>query len=90
MPVLTPPHVAGGAFVSVEDKDSPFGYKRGEGVDEGAGEPDWIVSKLRFKTDANFDSLGPIDGKITGAGEWETACSDMLRLKSSALRSEIY
>jgi hypothetical protein len=37
-------------------------------VDEGAGEPEWIVSKMRFKTDADFDSLGPIDGKITGAG----------------------
>ncbi|KAF4524133.1 hypothetical protein B566_EDAN012136 [Ephemera danica] len=77
MALITKEEAAGGAFVNVEDKESPFGYKRGEGVDEGSGEPEWIVSKLRFKTDSEFDSLGPIDGKITGAA----AKSEMIKSK---------
>lgn len=48
---------------------SPFGYKRGEGIDAGAGEPEWIVNKERYKSDLKFEELGPMDGKITGAGE---------------------
>lgn len=47
---------------------SPFGYKRGEGIDAGAGEPEWIVNKERDKYDAIFKTLNPCDGKITGAG----------------------
>jgi len=35
--------ILGGAFEGVEDQVSPFGYKRGEGIDAGAGEPEWIV-----------------------------------------------
>lgn len=58
----------GGAFEGVEDQISPFGYKRGEGIDAGAGESEWIVNKERYKYDSVFDSLGPSDGKITGAG----------------------
>jgi hypothetical protein len=61
--------VIGGAFEGVEDKVSPFGYKRGEGIDAGAGEPEWIVSKERYKYDAIFDTLNPVDGKVTGAGK---------------------
>lgn len=58
----------GGAFEGVEDQVSPFGYKRGEGIDAGAGEPEWIVNKERHKYDTTFNELGPCDGKITGAG----------------------
>ena len=38
-----------------------------EGVDLGAGEPDWIVSKERGKWDEIFHSLSPCKGKITGS-----------------------
>lgn len=61
--------IIGGAFVGVEDTISPFGYKRGEGIDAGAGEPEWIVKKEKHNYDAKFETLNPIDGKITGAGE---------------------
>jgi len=61
--------ILGGAFEGVEDQISPFGYKRGEGIDAGAGEPEWIVNKERYKYDSIFESLGPQDGKITGAGK---------------------
>lgn len=59
--------VQGGAFEGVEDNVSPFGYKKGEGIDAGHGEPEWIVSKERYKYDSIFDTLGPIDGKVTGS-----------------------
>ncbi|KAH9518274.1 EH domain-containing protein 4 [Dermatophagoides farinae] len=59
--------VKGGAFDSVVE--SPFGYKRGEGVDAGSMEPShvWIVDKDKPKYDEIFQSLSPIDNKITGA-----------------------
>lgn len=59
----------GGAFEGVEDTVSPFGYKRGEGIDAGSGEPEWIVSRERYKYDTIFDALSPVDGKVTGAGK---------------------
>lgn len=59
--------VKGGAFKNIEDTISPFGYKRGEGVDAGAGEMEWVVNKDRLKYDTIFDTLGPVDGKVTGA-----------------------
>ncbi|XP_065353382.1 EH domain-containing protein 3 [Cloeon dipterum] len=71
------PVLKGGAFVNVDDKESPFGYKKGEGIDEGAGDHEWVVAKLRYKTDTTFDSLGPVDGKITGAA----AKSEMIKSK---------
>lgn len=61
------PLIKGGAFEGVEDNVSPFGYKKGEGIDAGHGEPEWIVSKERYKYDSIFDTLGPIDGKVTGS-----------------------
>jgi hypothetical protein len=64
--------VVGGAFEGVEDTVSPFGYKRGEGIDAGSGEPEWIVSKERYKYDAIFDTLNPVDGKVTGAGKLQS------------------
>ncbi|KAI5709144.1 hypothetical protein M8J76_011196 [Diaphorina citri] len=61
------PVLKGGAFDGVKDMVSPFGYKRGEGIDAGQGEPDWIVNKDRHKYDSIFSSLNPVDGKVTGA-----------------------
>lgn len=49
---------------------SPFGYKRGEGIDAGSGEIDWICNRDRARTDSLFEALNPIDGKISGAGEF--------------------
>lgn len=62
--------LAGGGFEIVQDQESPFGYKRGEGVDAGHGDPEWIVNKERYKYDALFDTLNPVDGKVTGAGQY--------------------
>jgi hypothetical protein len=62
--------IKGGAFDGVSEKASPFGYLKGEGIDAGAGEPEWIVGKDRYKADNIFDSLNPIDGKVTGAGKF--------------------
>lgn len=66
--------IKGGAFEGVQDKVSPFGYLKGEGIDAGAGEPEWIVAKDRYKWDNVFDGLTPIDGKITGAGTVRFNC----------------
>lgn len=51
---------------------SPFGYGRGEGVDAGHGDPEWICSKEKPRYDQIFQSLNPIDGKVTGAGTLNT------------------
>ncbi|XP_076357366.1 EH domain-containing protein 3-like [Tachypleus tridentatus] len=59
-------NVIGGAFEGVAEQ-SPFGYGRGEGADAGSLQQDWIVSKERFKYDEIFESLNPVDGKISGA-----------------------
>lgn len=57
----------GGAFDNIGE--SPFGYMRGEGVDAGSMEPSnvWIVEKDKPGYDEIFDTLNPIDGKITAA-----------------------
>lgn len=59
---------SGGAFEGVEDQVSPFGYGRGEGVDAGHGDPEWICNKEKPQYEKIFQSLNPIDGKVTGAG----------------------
>nr|XP_023025028.1 EH domain-containing protein 1-like [Leptinotarsa decemlineata] len=59
--------VRGGAFENVEDKATPFGYRSGEGCNAGFGEPEWIVNKERENFDNLFQSLGPVDGKLSGA-----------------------
>ncbi|KAI5644740.1 cytoskeletal-regulatory complex EF hand domain-containing protein [Phthorimaea operculella] len=65
---VTEPMIKGGAFEGVEDQVSPFGYGRGEGVDAGHGDPEWICSKDKIDSyDKIFQSLNPIDGKVTGA-----------------------
>lgn len=55
----------------VGDIVSPFGYRRGEGVDAGFGEHDWICERDRERTDALFEGLNPVNGKISGSGEFE-------------------
>jgi len=59
--------IEGGAFDGVLNKDTPFMFKGGEGINAGAGESDWVVDKDRYKYDEAFDKLNPVDGKITGA-----------------------
>lgn len=56
--------------MGVEDSISPFGYRKGEGIDAGSGELDWICNRDRERTDAIFGKLNPIDGKITGSGKF--------------------
>jgi len=58
-------NIHGGAFNNFTE--SPFGVGRGEGTDEGRGEKTWVVENLKYKYDAEFDSLGPVDGKLSGA-----------------------
>lgn len=62
-------HVSGGAFNNVEDTASPFGYKRGEGIDAGAGEHDWIVNREKPKYDEIFNQLNPVEGRVSGMGK---------------------
>jgi hypothetical protein len=52
----------------VGSKVGPFGYKRGEGVDAGAGDLEWIVSKKRAEYDAIFKTLNPVEGKVMRTG----------------------
>ena len=68
--------IEGGAFAGVMEDKTPFMYKGGEGINAGVGETEWVVSKDRYKYDAMFDTLNPIDGKVTGAAaksEFSTA-----------------
>lgn len=67
--------VKGGAFENYEE--SPFGIGRGEGVDKGRDEAEWVVNELRYEYDEVFDKLNPTDGKITGAA----AKAEMVRSK---------
>ena len=71
--------VKGGAFDGVQE--SPFGYGRGEGIDAGAFEPEWVVLKEKPKYDELFKMLQPSDGKITGA----TAKAEMVKSKVRTL-----
>lgn len=59
--------VKGGAFEGViDDNVSPFGYMKGEGIDAGYGEHDWICNRDKERTDNIFNKLGPVGGKISG------------------------
>lgn len=60
------PIIRDGAFACVEDNVSPFGYKRGEGIDAGSGDPIWVVNKDKPRYDETFASLSPVNGKVTG------------------------
>ncbi|KAL8608656.1 3-hydroxyisobutyryl-CoA hydrolase [Nucella lapillus] len=67
--------VHGGAFEGYTE--SPFGIGRGEGVDMGRGEQDWVVGREKYEYDESFDKLNPINGKISGAA----AKSEMVKSK---------
>ncbi|XP_069118598.1 EH domain-containing protein 3-like [Argopecten irradians] len=69
------PGVQGGAFDTMSE--SVFGYGRGEGIDEGRGDPEWVVNQEKYKYDEVFDKLNPVDGKITGA----SAKSELVKSK---------
>ncbi|KAG5675630.1 putative EH domain-containing and endocytosis protein 1 [Polypedilum vanderplanki] len=75
--LVSEPLIKGGAFQGIEDTISPFGYKRGEGIDAGSGEIDWICERDRARTDPIFESLNPVDGKISGAA----AKSELIKSK---------
>lgn len=47
--------------------ESPFGYGRGEGVDAGSYDSDWVVEKDRETYIKIFNSLNPVEGKVNGA-----------------------
>ena len=42
---------------------------KGEGIDAGFGEHDWICNKDKKRTDAIFNNLNPVDGKISGSSK---------------------
>lgn len=69
------PNIKGGAFDSMNE--SVFGYGRGEGVDEGRGDHEWVVSHEKYKYDQLFQELNPVNGKITGA----SAKSELVKSK---------
>ncbi|XP_017041136.1 EH domain-containing protein 1 [Drosophila ficusphila] len=78
MTLVAEPVVKGGAFEGViDDHVSPFGYMKGEGIDAGYGEHDWICKKDKPRTDGIFNGLGPVDGKISGA----TAKQELIKSK---------
>ncbi|KAH8328758.1 hypothetical protein KR074_005264, partial [Drosophila pseudoananassae] len=78
MTLVTEPVVKGGAFEGViDDHVSPFGYMKGEGIDAGCGEHDWICNKDKARTDGIFNRLGPVDGKISGS----TAKQELIKSK---------
>jgi len=43
---------------------------KGEGIDAGYGEHEWICNKDKPRTDGIFNGLGPVDGKISGASKF--------------------
>ena len=73
--------VKGGAFENMDD--SPFGVGRGEGVDEGRDEEEWIVAKEKYKYDEQFEELNPTNGRVTGAAAKSVMVKS--RLPNSAL-----
>jgi hypothetical protein len=82
--------IEGGAFNGVLDKQTPFMFKGGEGVNAGLGETEWIIAKDRSKYDVIFDKLGPVDGKVTGAGECRNNSSMDARMGVNVQRCSIH
>lgn len=82
-----PSLVQGGAFNNTVDQ-SPFGFGSGEGADAGRGDVGWVVAKERWKFDEMFQTLDPVNGKITGnipitvfSSTDLTACETVYRFK---------
>lgn len=69
--------ITGGAFENVGDEISPFGYKRGEGVNAGIGDTEWIVTKDKPLYDTIFDRICPNATKVSGS----TAKLEMVKSK---------
>lgn len=69
--------IKGGAFDGVMETATPFMFKGGEGINAGVGEVEWVIAKDRFKYDNIFDTLGSIDGKVSGA----SAKGEMIKSK---------
>jgi len=69
--------IKGGAFDQVMESKTPFMFKGGEGINAGVGEVEWVIAKDRYKYDSTFDTLNPIDGKVSGA----SAKSEMIKSK---------
>ncbi|XP_031343905.1 EH domain-containing protein 3-like [Photinus pyralis] len=65
--VLDDCKLTGGIFEGVEDRVSPFGYQRGEGVNAGLGDPEWVVNKERGNYDNIFDALCENGSKLPGS-----------------------
>lgn len=68
-------NIHGGAFEGYTE--SPFGVGRGEGVDAGRGELEWVVEASKYEYDDSFSKLNPVNGKISGAA----AKSEMVKSK---------
>ncbi|GLG93312.1 EH domain-containing protein 1 [Gryllus bimaculatus] len=62
--VQSGPSVDSGAFSAVSDKTSPFGIES-EGINEGKGETEWVVNRYRSTFDSLFNTLNPVDGKLS-------------------------
>lgn len=60
---------SGGAFTNVDDRESPFGFGRNEGVLAGHGDIEWIVAKHKLKYDELFNTLDQAEGKLTRSGK---------------------
>ncbi|KAK9870617.1 hypothetical protein WA026_008177 [Henosepilachna vigintioctopunctata] len=61
------PEIRGGIFENVGDSISPFGYRRGEGINAGYGEVEWIINRNRTTYDSIFDKLSPSGTRISGS-----------------------
>ncbi|CAI4224661.1 unnamed protein product [Auanema sp. JU1783] len=60
------PSVKGGAFSNAQETETPFGFGKGEGFDKGADENEWVVNRERNSADSTFNSLGPVNGYLSG------------------------
>lgn len=58
-------------------KGTPFAYGRGEGIDAGSLQSEWVVEKERHRYDEVFQSLEPVDGKVSG----QAAKQEMIKSK---------
>uniref|UniRef100_A0A3B4AYZ5 EH domain-containing protein 1 n=1 Tax=Periophthalmus magnuspinnatus TaxID=409849 RepID=A0A3B4AYZ5_9GOBI len=67
--------VHGGAFEGA--MSGPFGHGYGEGASEGIDELEWVVGRDKPSYDEIFYTLGPINGKVSGAA----AKKEMLKSK---------
>lgn len=65
-------------------------FKGGEGINAGVGDAEWVVNKDRFKYDEMFDKLGPMDGKISGAGKTELTFNNYQNYFNPLLNGQLF